>query len=244
MFFQGDFGLRTQLHSLGISCHHPRWKNRYRIHSYKKNGAKDIDLLNSYWSFLGFLHKSDINTNSHLNVFFSFFCLNLTHTHTQRIDMRFEGLCCSWSWSTEKSRWTPSNAAAPHTVDDILDITASEVRNTWSHQLIGILSHMNQWFIQFYPIILYDFYTSQAVQVMLGTCVWLNALHVNAGRFKSWGNHLKHLPFFLTLCVKCILCIMLCRYIYCITLFTYHIHAFDIMIHILYTYIYTYIIYT
>ena len=50
--------------------------------------------------------------------------------------------------------------------------------------------------------------------------------------------------FFFTLCVKCILCIMLCIYIYCIKLFTYHIHAFDIMIHILYTYIYTCIVYT
>lgn len=55
---------------------------------------------------------------------------------------------------------------------------------------------------------------------------------------------LKTPSIFFTLCVKCILCIMLCRYIYCIKLFTYHIHAFDIMIHILYTYIYTYIIYT
>lgn len=86
-----DFGLSFTRLALAVTIH--GGKTGAGFTATKKNGAKDIDLLNSYWSFLGFLHKSDINTNSHLNLFFSFFCLNLTHT--QRIDMRFEGLCCS-----------------------------------------------------------------------------------------------------------------------------------------------------
>lgn len=76
-----DFGLSFTRLALAVTIH--GGKTGAGFTATKKNGAKDIDLLNSYWSFLGFLHKSDINTNSHLNLFFSFFCLNLTHTHTE-----------------------------------------------------------------------------------------------------------------------------------------------------------------
>lgn len=78
-----DFGLSFTRLALAVTIH--GGKTGAGFTATKKNGAKDIDLLNSYWSFLGFLHKSDINTNSHLNLFFSFFCLNLTHTHRELI---------------------------------------------------------------------------------------------------------------------------------------------------------------